>query len=199
MQVIWKTLYGQSSGDHGTLGYFRSLLNHNTVNADTKKAVDANLEFLSTVVKGHLLACAFAGSLESPISTQSCNFLLASTIKMHYNNCHMFVVYQTKLWRNAPSLIFVALYLRWQSVQLRQGTLPLWLTCAWVPECLCWGRQQTCFPLLPVYTSASQSVRQNKVQSWSTETTDAGQSLPLSTTRPPGHVESVCKQTPGEA
>ena len=58
MQVIWKTLYGQSSGDHGTLGYFRSLLNRNTVNADTKKAVDANLDFLSTVVKGHLLACA---------------------------------------------------------------------------------------------------------------------------------------------
>ena len=50
-------------------------------------------------------------SWKVPVSTQSCNFLLASTIKMH-NNCHMFVVYQPKLWRNAPSLIFVALYLR---------------------------------------------------------------------------------------
>ena len=48
----------QSAGDHGTLGYFRSLLNRNTVTTDPKKAVDANLEFFDTVFKGHILACA---------------------------------------------------------------------------------------------------------------------------------------------
>ena len=55
---MWKTLYGKSARDHGTLGYFRSLLNRNTVTTDAKKAVDANLEFLCTVVKGHFLASA---------------------------------------------------------------------------------------------------------------------------------------------
>ena len=55
---MWKNLYGQSARDHGTLGYFRSLLNRNTVTTDVKKAVDANLEFLDTVIKGHFLASA---------------------------------------------------------------------------------------------------------------------------------------------
>ena len=40
------------------MSYFRSLLNRNIVTTDTKKAVDANLEFLDTVVKGHFLASA---------------------------------------------------------------------------------------------------------------------------------------------
>ena len=56
--MVWKTLLRQSAGDHGTLGYFRSLLNRNTITTDPKKAVDANLEFLDTVFKGHLLASA---------------------------------------------------------------------------------------------------------------------------------------------
>ena len=47
-----------SARDHGTPGYFRSLLHRNTVKADVKKAVDANVEFLLTVCKGHILACA---------------------------------------------------------------------------------------------------------------------------------------------
>ena len=56
--MIWKHLYGKSSADHGTLSYFRSLLNRKTVTSNPKKAVDANINFLVTVVKGHLLASA---------------------------------------------------------------------------------------------------------------------------------------------
>lgn len=56
--MIWRSLYSQSSKDHGTLGYFKSLLNRITVKKDPKKAVDATLEFLRTVVTGHFLACA---------------------------------------------------------------------------------------------------------------------------------------------
>ena len=51
-------MYGQSAKDHGTLRYFQSLLNCNTVKADVKNADDANFEFLLTVFKGHVLACA---------------------------------------------------------------------------------------------------------------------------------------------
>ena len=58
VQVIWKCLYKQSSRDHGTLGYFRSLLNRVTVTNDPKKCVDATIDFLTTTVKGHILACA---------------------------------------------------------------------------------------------------------------------------------------------
>ena len=56
MQVIWKLLYKESVGDHGTLRYFCSLLNRSTVTSDLKKAVDANFEFVAVVVQGHLLA-----------------------------------------------------------------------------------------------------------------------------------------------
>ena len=52
-------MYGKSSKDYGTLGYLKSLLNRKTVTADPKKAVDANLDFVTTVVKGHMLSCAF--------------------------------------------------------------------------------------------------------------------------------------------
>ena len=45
---MWKQLYKQSSArDHGTLGFFKT---------DVKKDVNATLDFLLTVVKGHLLA-----------------------------------------------------------------------------------------------------------------------------------------------
>ncbi len=57
LQVIWKTLYSHSSRDHGTLGYFQSLLNRYSVK-NPKKEVDASIDFLLTVVKGHFLACA---------------------------------------------------------------------------------------------------------------------------------------------
>ena len=53
-------MYGKkpSSGDFGTLKHFQSLLNRTNVKQETKNAVDANLEFYLTVVKGHLLAYA---------------------------------------------------------------------------------------------------------------------------------------------
>jgi len=40
------------------LRYFQSLLNQNTFKSDVKKAVDANLEFLATVFRGHILTSA---------------------------------------------------------------------------------------------------------------------------------------------
>lgn len=58
IKVAWKNLYGRSVKDHGTLGYFRSLLNRNTVTADVKKAVDDTLDFFETVTKGHFIAAA---------------------------------------------------------------------------------------------------------------------------------------------
>lgn len=54
---MWKKLYHkQSAGQHGTLRHFQALLQRNTVNANVKKAVDANLEFLHTVFKGLILS-----------------------------------------------------------------------------------------------------------------------------------------------
>lgn len=55
--MIWKTLYSHSTRDHGTLGYFQSLLNRYNVK-NPKKEVDASIDFFLTVVKGHFLACA---------------------------------------------------------------------------------------------------------------------------------------------
>lgn len=53
---MWKKLYHkQSAGQHGTLRHFQALLQRNTVNANVKKAVDANLEF-HTVFKGLILS-----------------------------------------------------------------------------------------------------------------------------------------------
>ena len=40
------------------MGHFQGLLHRNIIKADVKKSVDANLEFLDTVFKGHILACA---------------------------------------------------------------------------------------------------------------------------------------------
>ena len=69
--MIWKLLFGQTSRDHGSLGYFKSLLNRLPVKKDPKKDVNACLDFLLTVVKGHLLAaaCSFLGidTLDSPV------------------------------------------------------------------------------------------------------------------------------------
>ena len=56
--MIWKTLYSQSSRDHGTLGHFKSLLNRTSISKDPKKDVNAAVDFLLTVVKGHMLAAA---------------------------------------------------------------------------------------------------------------------------------------------
>ena len=57
MQVIWKNLHGQSSRNHGTLKFFRNRLNCIAVSNDPKKEVDATVDILYTVIKGHC-ACA---------------------------------------------------------------------------------------------------------------------------------------------
>ena len=70
-KVIWKSLYCQTSRDHGTLGYFRSKLNRTPVTKDPEKDVNTSLDFMLTVVKGHLLAAACkilgATSFDSPL------------------------------------------------------------------------------------------------------------------------------------
>ena len=58
MQVAWKALYQQSSGDYGTLAFFRNRLGRTAVTADVKKDVNATLDLLETVLKGHWLASA---------------------------------------------------------------------------------------------------------------------------------------------
>ena len=56
--MIWKTLYGPSSRDHGTLGHFKSLLNRTSITKSPKKYVNATVDFLLTVVKWHILGAA---------------------------------------------------------------------------------------------------------------------------------------------
>ncbi len=56
--MAWKHLYSTSSPDHGTLAYFRGKLNRVSVSKEPKKSVDACIEFLDTVMKGHWLGCA---------------------------------------------------------------------------------------------------------------------------------------------
>lgn len=70
--MIWKNLYSQSSRDHGTLGHFKSLLNRASVSKDPKKDVNSTVDFLLTVVRGHLLAiaCMVLGvrKLDAPVN-----------------------------------------------------------------------------------------------------------------------------------
>ena len=59
LQVAWKNLFLKSSGDHGTLAFFKAKLSRSPVpNKEPKKDVNASIDFLNTVVKGHWLACA---------------------------------------------------------------------------------------------------------------------------------------------
>ena len=58
LQVAWKNLYSKSSSDYGTLAFFRSRLNRVAVSNEPKKSVDATIDFLETVTKGHWLGCA---------------------------------------------------------------------------------------------------------------------------------------------
>lgn len=51
-------MYSKSSSDYGTLAFFRSRLNRVAVSKDPKKSVDATIEFLEAVTKGHWLGCA---------------------------------------------------------------------------------------------------------------------------------------------
>lgn len=55
---MWKTLYGQSAGDHGTLAFFRSQLRRIPVTDDPKKDMNACVDLIYTVMKGHILAYA---------------------------------------------------------------------------------------------------------------------------------------------
>ena len=54
----WKAEYGNSPAEHGTLAFFRSRLHRLAVSKDPRKEVDACVDFITTVVKGHFLACA---------------------------------------------------------------------------------------------------------------------------------------------
>lgn len=56
--MIWKSLYKQSAKDQGTLLYFKNRLNRVSICKEPKKQVDATVDFLHTVVKGHWLAHA---------------------------------------------------------------------------------------------------------------------------------------------
>ena len=58
LQMMWKALYGKSASDHGTLAFFRSQLRRVAVTADPKKDVNACVDLIYTVMKGHILACA---------------------------------------------------------------------------------------------------------------------------------------------
>lgn len=70
--MAWKHLYSKSSSDYGTLAFFRSRLNRVAVSKEPKKSVDATVEFFTTVVRGHWLACACEilgiASLDAPFS-----------------------------------------------------------------------------------------------------------------------------------
>lgn len=72
VQVAWKALLRPSSSDYGTLSFFRDRLGRTAVKQDPKKDVNASVDFLETVVKGHWLACACdvlgIGSLNDPLT-----------------------------------------------------------------------------------------------------------------------------------
>ena len=69
---ISATRHGKSSGDHGTLAFFRSHLNRIAVTKELKKDVNACIDFISTVMKGHFLVCACGilgvTSLDGPLT-----------------------------------------------------------------------------------------------------------------------------------
>ena len=58
LQVAWKTLFKSSPGDHGTLGFFKALLGRSAVQKDPKKAVDASVDFFTSVYTGHIVEAA---------------------------------------------------------------------------------------------------------------------------------------------
>lgn len=56
--MMWNTLYGKSAGDHGTLAFFRSKLRRISVTAYPKNDINACVDLIYTVMKGHILAAA---------------------------------------------------------------------------------------------------------------------------------------------
>ena len=75
MQVAWKKLFCKGAGNHGTLTFFRNKLGRTSVSKEPKKSVDATIEFLDTVTKGHWLAYACEilkiGNLDDPVTLPS--------------------------------------------------------------------------------------------------------------------------------
>ena len=73
--MAWKQLFSKSAYDFGTLAFFRNRLRRVAVSKEPKKAVDATIEFLDTVVKGHWLGCACEllgiTSLDDPLTLPS--------------------------------------------------------------------------------------------------------------------------------
>ena len=78
IQVAWKALLRTFSGDFGTLSFFRDRLGRRAVKQDPKKDVNACVDFLETVVKGHWLACACnvlgVGSLDDHLTIPQLKF-----------------------------------------------------------------------------------------------------------------------------
>ena len=57
-QIIWKKCYAASSRDHGTLGHFCSLLGRLPKVKKPKENMNACVDILFTVLKGHFIASA---------------------------------------------------------------------------------------------------------------------------------------------
>ena len=55
--MMWNTLYKKSARDHGTLTFFRNLLRRTAVKAEPNKDVNACVDLINTIMKGHILAC----------------------------------------------------------------------------------------------------------------------------------------------
>ena len=80
-------MFSKSSGDYGTLAFFRVRLNRSAVSKEPKKDVNATIDFLEAVIIGHWIACACeilnisnpdeevtlpGGLKKAPISEQLC-------------------------------------------------------------------------------------------------------------------------------
>lgn len=88
IQTIWKCLYHKSAMNHGTLGFFKSKLNRSAVKKCPKDDVNASLDFLTTVVNGHLLGCACnvlgISSLDSHVDVPSSIRSSSRDVKLEY-------------------------------------------------------------------------------------------------------------------
>ena len=73
MQLTWRYLYARSPMDHGTLRHFRDILHRTAVSKDYKKSVNACLDLVRTVLKGHIVAraCEILG-IEEPTGMSDC-------------------------------------------------------------------------------------------------------------------------------
>ena len=142
-------MYKQSSRDHGTLGFFQSLLNRKSVKHDPKAAVDATLEFLCTVVTGHFIGCA-------------CEILGISKVQLNSEILKGGLEEQYKYISELASQVVDKCTLIEQAYtgELEDGgdhvfnyaksTVSLRCSCSRIYGCLERGRWGTCIPLLAV-------------------------------------------------